>query len=140
MPAETASAPVLRAHDVHKSYGRRSVLRGADLAVAPGELAAVVGENGAGKSTLLKIPAGTLSLDRGAVALSGALGHRPQDPVLNQRISPLHARLPPPHPVASTIRWARPTADPYTEGVWRGSGRIRRRPGSPGRARMGAYW
>ncbi|ARP71059.1 ABC transporter ATP-binding protein [Streptomyces pluripotens] len=75
--------PVLQAHDIHKSYGKRSVLRGADLTVAPGQLVAVVGENGAGKSTLLKILAGTLSADRGEVTLSGDLGYCPQAPVLN---------------------------------------------------------
>jgi ABC-type multidrug transport system ATPase subunit len=83
----TASAPVLRARDVHKSYGKRSVLRGAELTVAPGQLVGVVGENGAGKSTLLKILAGTLSPDRGEVSLSGALGYCPQEPVLNSALT-----------------------------------------------------
>ncbi|MEU2864580.1 ABC transporter ATP-binding protein [Streptomyces mirabilis] len=78
-----APKPALQAHDIHKSYGKHPVLRGADLTVASGQLVAVVGENGAGKSTLLKILAGTLPPDRGEVALSGALGYCPQDPVLN---------------------------------------------------------
>ncbi|MFR0357160.1 ABC transporter ATP-binding protein [Streptomyces sediminimaris] len=79
--------PVLQALDVHKSYGRHRVLRGADLTVAPGRLVAVVGENGAGKSTLLKILAGTLPVDSGEVTLSGTLGHCPQDPVLNASLT-----------------------------------------------------
>ncbi|MFE7856949.1 ABC transporter ATP-binding protein [Streptomyces sp. NPDC057403] len=78
-----APSPLLQAHDIHKSYGKHHVLRGADLSVAPGQLVAVVGENGAGKSTLLKILAGTLPVDHGEVVLSGALGYCPQDPVLN---------------------------------------------------------
>lgn len=75
--------PALQARDIHKSYGRHHVLRGADLTVAPGQLIAVVGENGAGKSTLLKALAGTLPVDRGEIGLSGTLGYCPQDPVLN---------------------------------------------------------
>ncbi|MFG2794715.1 ABC transporter ATP-binding protein [Streptomyces sp. NPDC048419] len=82
-----ATTPVLQAHDIHKSYGRHPVLRGADLTVAPGQLVAVVGENGAGKSTLLKILAGTLTADRGEVVLSGTLGYCPQDPVLNASLT-----------------------------------------------------
>jgi len=80
-------APVLQAHDIHKSYGRHPVLRGADLTVAAGQLVAVVGENGAGKSTLLKVLAGTLPVDRGEVVLSGTLGYCPQDPVLNTSLT-----------------------------------------------------
>ncbi|MEU0598096.1 ABC transporter ATP-binding protein [Streptomyces sp. NPDC006393] len=78
-----AHPPVLRATGIHKSYGKHTVLRGAELTVAPGQLVAVVGENGAGKSTLLKILAGTQPADRGEVSLAGALGYCPQDPVLN---------------------------------------------------------
>ncbi|MDX3089192.1 ABC transporter ATP-binding protein [Streptomyces sp. ME02-6978a] len=85
MPVD--SEPLLRAREVHKSYGKRSVLRGAELTVAPGELVGVVGENGAGKSTLLKILAGTLAPDRGEVSLAGALGYCPQEPVLNAALT-----------------------------------------------------
>ena len=82
-----AHAPVLQAHDVHKSYGKHPVLRGADLTVTAGQLVAVVGENGAGKSTLLKTLAGTLPVDRGDVVLSGTLSYCPQDPVLNTSLT-----------------------------------------------------
>ncbi|MEU9207756.1 ABC transporter ATP-binding protein [Streptomyces sp. NPDC048415] len=85
MPTGSPRVPpsLLQARDIHKSYGKHHVLRGADLTVAPGQLIAVVGENGAGKSTLLKTLAGTLPVDRGEVTLSGTLGYCPQDPVLN---------------------------------------------------------
>ena len=78
---------VLEAREVTKAYRRHQVLRGVSLAVAPGQLAAVVGENGAGKSTLLKILAGTLPADSGQVRLGGTLGYCPQDPVLNDSLT-----------------------------------------------------
>jgi len=78
---------VLEARQVRKAYRGHQVLRGADLAVRPGELVAVVGENGAGKSTLLKILAGTLAADGGEVRLTGRLGYCPQDPVLNDNLT-----------------------------------------------------
>jgi ABC-type multidrug transport system ATPase subunit len=79
--------PLLQACGIRKAYGRHQVLRGADLAVRAGQLAAVVGENGAGKSTLLKVLAGTLAADSGRVLLAGTLGYCPQDPVLNDNLT-----------------------------------------------------
>jgi len=81
------TAPVLEAHGITKAYGRRPVLRSADLAIMPGQLAGVVGENGSGKSTLLKILAGTLAADGGRVRLAGTLGYCPQAPVLNDNLT-----------------------------------------------------
>ncbi len=78
---------VLQAREIRKAYRRHQVLRGVNLAVAPGQLAAVVGENGSGKSTLLKILAGTLAADCGEVELAGTLGYCPQDPVLNDSLT-----------------------------------------------------
>jgi len=78
---------VLEARGVHKAYGRRQVLSGADLAVRAGQLVAVVGENGYGKSTLLRILAGTLAADRGEVRVTGTVGYCPQDPVVNDSLT-----------------------------------------------------
>jgi iron complex transport system ATP-binding protein len=50
---------------------RRSVLRGVDLALRPGEALALVGPNAAGKSTLVRALAGLLASARGAVLLEG---------------------------------------------------------------------
>ncbi|KJS63340.1 ABC transporter ATP-binding protein [Streptomyces rubellomurinus] len=87
-------APVLRVTDVHKSYGRHHVLRGVDLALAPGCLAGIVGENGAGKSTLLRILAGLLTPDRGSVTYPVGLGYCPQHTVLNPALTvDQHLRL-----------------------------------------------
>src|ERR1051326_2841935 len=81
------SGTVLEARQVRKAYRGHQVLRGVDLTIRPGQLAAVVGENGAGKSTLLKILAGTLAADGGEVRLTGTLGYCPQDPVLNDNLT-----------------------------------------------------
>ncbi len=79
--------PVLTASLLTKSYGHHAVLRGIDLAVAPGLLVGIVGENGAGKSTLLRILAGELAPTRGAVQLRGALGYCPQTVILNDALT-----------------------------------------------------
>ncbi|MET9078248.1 ABC transporter ATP-binding protein [Streptomyces sp. NPDC004232] len=75
---------VLRVRDVHKSYGRRSVLRGASLDLSVGRLVGIVGENGAGKSTLLRILVGDLPMDSGMVARGGKMGYCPQKTVLHE--------------------------------------------------------
>ena len=56
------------------------MLEGTDLAVAPGEAVAVIGENGAGKTTLLRLCAGLLAPDAGVVRRRGRVGYCPQEP------------------------------------------------------------
>jgi ribose transport system ATP-binding protein len=69
----------LQVRGARKSFGATPALDGVDLAVAPGEIHALVGENGAGKSTLLKILAGALPMDAGEILLDGA-PYRPRRP------------------------------------------------------------
>ncbi len=52
-------------------YGRREVLSGLDLHVAPGEMVGLLGPNGAGKTTLLLTLTGALPLRGGRVRLAG---------------------------------------------------------------------
>jgi lipopolysaccharide export system ATP-binding protein len=41
----------LRTHDLTKSYGGRTVVRGVNLDVSSGEIVGLLGPNGAGKTT-----------------------------------------------------------------------------------------
>lgn len=89
------AAPLLEASGIEKSYRQgvwpvrrqRSVLRGASLALYPGEVVGLVGENGAGKSTLMKILVGALAPDAGSVTRAGRLGYCPQEPVVYERLT-----------------------------------------------------
>src|SRR5262245_1841348 len=63
--------PFLQGSALHKRYGGVHALRGARIAVHPGEVHALVGENGSGKSTLLGILSGQIRADSGEVMLAG---------------------------------------------------------------------
>ena len=52
--APTAAAPLLDIRGLRKTFGSTEVLKGIDLAVAPGEMVFVIGPSGSGKSTLLR--------------------------------------------------------------------------------------
>ena len=72
LPAGSGGAgPLIVATDVVKSFGPTPALRGASLAVAAGEVVAVMGPSGSGKSTLLHCLAGILKPDRGEVWFGG---------------------------------------------------------------------
>ncbi|MEU3047004.1 MULTISPECIES: amino acid ABC transporter ATP-binding protein [unclassified Streptomyces] len=50
----TTAQPMVRAENVHKSFGHVKVLQGIDLEVAPQEVFCLVGPSGSGKSTFLR--------------------------------------------------------------------------------------
>ncbi len=61
----------LELRDVRKSFGKTEIIRGANLAVKPGERVAVIGPNGAGKSTLFNLISGRFGLTSGDVLFHG---------------------------------------------------------------------
>jgi putative ABC transport system ATP-binding protein len=69
--AKARPATILEARNVVKSFGQTPALRGASLAVRPGEIVAVMGPSGSGKSTLLHCLAGILIPDGGEVWFAG---------------------------------------------------------------------
>ena len=73
----TTALPVVRAQDVHKSYGRVEVLRGIDLEVAPREVLCIVGPSGSGKSTFLRCVNHLEKIDAGRLYVGDRLvGYR----------------------------------------------------------------
>ena len=64
-------SPLIEARGVTKSFGQTQALRGASVAVAAGEILAVMGPSGSGKSTLLHCLAGIFSPDEGEIVFDG---------------------------------------------------------------------
>ncbi len=63
---------LLAIDNVKVAYGNVVALAGVSLAVAPGEIIALIGANGAGKSTLMKAVMGLVPLAQGSIAFNGA--------------------------------------------------------------------
>src|SRR5262245_65865297 len=62
---------LLSAQNVSKSFGSFLAVRGADLAVAEGEIIGLIGPNGAGKSTFFNCLAGDTAPTTGRVLFDG---------------------------------------------------------------------
>ena len=82
----------LEIRDLHVARGERKILRGIDLAVAPGELCALMGASGAGKTTVLRAVAALQSFDAGSIAVDDVqLVPGPVPP--QSRLAPLRRKV-----------------------------------------------
>ncbi|WP_016907475.1 amino acid ABC transporter ATP-binding protein [Streptomyces xiaopingdaonensis] len=71
--------PMVRAEQVHKSFGPVEVLKGIDLQVAPEEVFCLVGPSGSGKSTFLRCINHLEEINAGRLYVDGTLvGYRQQ--------------------------------------------------------------
>ena len=68
---------MVRAENVHKSFGSLEVLKGIDLVVRPGEVCCVLGPSGSGKSTFLRCINHLEKINAGRILVDGDLvGYR----------------------------------------------------------------
>jgi len=70
-PAAAAVPPALEARAVVAGYRERTILRGLDLTVQPGEIYALLGANGAGKTTTLSLFLGFVRPASGQLRVQG---------------------------------------------------------------------
>jgi polar amino acid transport system ATP-binding protein len=69
--------PMVRADNVHKSFGSLEVLKGIDVTVQPGEVCCVLGPSGSGKSTFLRCINHLEKINAGRIFVDGQLvGYR----------------------------------------------------------------
>jgi len=67
----SGAVPAIELKGLCKSFGKTEIIRGCDLAVAPGERIGIIGPNGAGKSTLFNLISGRFGPTSGEILLNG---------------------------------------------------------------------
>ena len=91
----------LSTHELTKSFGGRTVVRGVNLEIASGEVVGLLGPNGAGKTTTFSMVVGLTAPDSGRVQLDGTdvtddpmyvrarkgIGYLPQEPSIFRGLS-----------------------------------------------------
>ena len=70
-PARIGAEGWLTAYDVKKSYRKRMVVKGVNLAVGRGKSVGLLGPNGAGKTTVFYMITGLVAADEGRITIDG---------------------------------------------------------------------
>jgi phospholipid/cholesterol/gamma-HCH transport system ATP-binding protein len=70
-PAWTPNPPVVDIHNLVYRVGERTVLDGVNIAIARGQVTAIMGPSGAGKTTLLRLVTGQVPADSGSIVVAG---------------------------------------------------------------------
>ena len=72
--------PIISVRGLRVAYGANEVLKGIDLAIAPGSFVALLGASGCGKTTLLRTLSGFISAAAGSITVKGRdiLGEPPE--------------------------------------------------------------
>jgi lipopolysaccharide export system ATP-binding protein len=92
---------MLKAINLHKSFGKRDVVRGVTMQVEPGKVVGLLGPNGAGKTTCFYMIVGLVSADKGHILVdetevthepvnvrsSLGVGYLPQDASIFRKLS-----------------------------------------------------
>ncbi len=60
---------ILIAKDLHKSYGKRVILKGISLEIHSAEVVGLLGPNGAGKTTCFYMVVGLVAIDKGSIII-----------------------------------------------------------------------
>ncbi|MFW7342235.1 amino acid ABC transporter ATP-binding protein [Pollutimonas sp. H1-120] len=68
---------VVSLEGVYKKFGHTEVLRGVDMAVAKGQVVAIIGQSGSGKSTALRCIDLLETIDAGSITVCGHEVHKP---------------------------------------------------------------
>ncbi len=92
---------MLKAINLHKSFGKREVVRGVTMQVEPGEVVGLLGPNGAGKTTCFYMIVGLVSVGNGQILVDDVdvthqpvnvrsglgVGYLPQDASIFRKLS-----------------------------------------------------
>lgn len=63
--------PIVKAHDLHKTFGEVKAVQGVSFQIAQGEIYSLLGPNGAGKTTTISMLTGLLSPTQGDAVIDG---------------------------------------------------------------------
>ncbi|HEV8281992.1 MAG TPA: ABC transporter ATP-binding protein [Candidatus Limnocylindrales bacterium] len=83
----TATAPILVAKDIHRSYGARRALRSLSFSLQPGRVMGFLGPNGAGKTTAIRVLTTVLEPTSGRFEVDGVGSEHPD--LIRRRIGVL---------------------------------------------------